>query len=1409
MTTQPSAQRSRPRRTRRTGAIGRAGHVAMVLALLASTLAVDATLRPGRAEASATTCTTTNSTVTVGSTIYQVREFRTVGACTWQIPARLTSVEYLIVAGGGGGSNGGGGGGQVRIGTLSISGGTTSTVVTVGAGGSGQSSLNTRGNNGGDSSAFSATALGGGGGGSVAASTATGASGGSGGGAGDPYQLGQETPVLVAGGAGVLGRSSTAGNGGSTNANTGSRPGGGGGGATQNGESTSGATVGGKGGDGRPSSITGSEKFYGGGGGGGVYMNDGTAGGQGGTGGGGRGGASGGMTPTSGSTNTGGGGGGARGTGSGANGGSGIVILRYEEPIPPTDLVLTTPAPTGAQSGVSLSPGPVLELRASNQTVAGATDTVTAAIASGPDGAQLSGDVVDAVAGVATFGGLAINGPIGDYTIEFTSEDLSVVSGTITLTVGPASAATSVITAEPPSVPADGTSTSNVTVQLKDSGGNNLTSSGGTVALGTNLGTLSGVTDVENGSYTAVLTSSVSGTATITGTLGDDAISGSATVEFTSLSQGALAVTSTLATYDGKYELALTVSGGSGEGAVSFTVVAGGDATGCSVSGATLTASSAGTCRVTATKAGDSQYAAETSPEATVTFAKTARTLSFGRPASVTLEFGAAETFVATPSAGVGDGTVTYTVSGSGCTVTDASTRLIRIDASTGSCVVSASVPEGDDHLAATAEVTIVRTRRAITITGGSPGVNFGTSYTPTALDNAKRLVGTQAAVDSALTKYTFAGTQGTVYGPSSTPPVDAGTYSVLPSDLVITGGSVSDYDITYVAGTLVISRVTRTVAFTTVAVQSAVQYGDTTTVVAAPSVGDGTVVYAVSGASDACTVGAASGVVTVTSASGTCEVEAKVTGGTNHLDATTTTSVTVMVSARPITVTAADRTVTFGTAVASGFSVTTGSLAGTDRISAVTFTYEGTGSTTYVSSTTAPTAIGTYSVTPSVAVFGSGSTADYTIVYAAGTLSIVAPPPPPPPAPAGEPDDGFGTTSSNDSTSSGGSGAPNAGGTGTSTTSATSGGSGTSGTSGTGQTDVRTASSVDPDAPAGATVGGTPVDLVVTPSDSGGLSYTVGSVQLDLRTDTTADGSVRSGTSSGSPELVIPRGETLSVSGGGLAPGSSVQLWSPGDGSQPTELARITVGADGTFVFDLGVGSGTSQMPIGRQVLEIVGFDEDGNQVVVTMTVEVAQGEPAPEADRLTGGWPALAAGQFSATSGGITEAVSMTGLPGRMGMMVEGAGWTMTVEVVRGDGAALNTGANTMLRLDRLSVGTATGVGFLPETLVTVWMFSEPVRLATVSVDGDGGFTLEFLVNTTTIAPGEHTLQVQGVGQDGLIKAVNLGVVVEPLETVIVDVARGGAPWNGRPLFWWFLAVLLLAAGATVAARRQVVTG
>ncbi len=99
---------------------------------------------------------------------------------------------------------------------------------------------------------------------------------------------------------------------------------------------------------------------------------------------------------------------------------------------------------------------------------------------------------------------------------------------------GPADAAHTTITALPMSVPADGASTSTITVQAKDAHDNNLTSSGGVVTLSTDHGSLSAVTNLNNGTYTATLTASNAiETATITGTIGGNSITDQATVDFT------------------------------------------------------------------------------------------------------------------------------------------------------------------------------------------------------------------------------------------------------------------------------------------------------------------------------------------------------------------------------------------------------------------------------------------------------------------------------------------------------------------------------------------------------------------------------------------------------------------------------------------------------------------------------------------------------------------------------------------------------------------------------------------------------------------------------------------------------------------------------------------------------------
>lgn len=124
---------------------------------------------------------------------------------------------------------------------------------------------------------------------------------------------------------------------------------------------------------------------------------------------------------------------------------------------------------------------------------------------------------------------------VGTCTITATNTAGSETgtSNTFTVTPGAASTTTTTISASPTVIFNDGFATSTITVQLKDSEGNNLTTGGATIVLSETDGTLSTVTDNGNGTYTSTLTSSIiAGTATITGTLNAAAITDNAMVEF-------------------------------------------------------------------------------------------------------------------------------------------------------------------------------------------------------------------------------------------------------------------------------------------------------------------------------------------------------------------------------------------------------------------------------------------------------------------------------------------------------------------------------------------------------------------------------------------------------------------------------------------------------------------------------------------------------------------------------------------------------------------------------------------------------------------------------------------------------------------------------------------------------------
>lgn len=261
------------------------------------------------------------------------------------------AVEYLVVAGGGGGGGAGGGGGGAggfKTGTMSLP--KNSYSVIVGNGGTGATGLNTQGADGGASTFYTITSIGGGGGGSSSAAgnfSRNGRTGGSGGGAAG----GGSTNGIY--GLGTVGQGSNGGNG-STNGSS-YDSGGGGGGANTIGISAT-LNYSGNGGDGLMSGITGTNVAYAGGGGGGRAYDTASAG-LGGTGGGGAGSKTG--SGSNGTANTGGGGGGSALTGSGGNGGSGIIIIAYPG---------TSPRATGGTISTTSRPGYVVHTFTSSGT---------------------------------------------------------------------------------------------------------------------------------------------------------------------------------------------------------------------------------------------------------------------------------------------------------------------------------------------------------------------------------------------------------------------------------------------------------------------------------------------------------------------------------------------------------------------------------------------------------------------------------------------------------------------------------------------------------------------------------------------------------------------------------------------------------------------------------------------------------------------------------------------------------------------------------------------------------------------------------------------------------------------------------------------------------------------------------
>lgn len=106
--------------------------------------------------------------------------------------------------------------------------------------------------------------------------------------------------------------------------------------------------------------------------------------------------------------------------------------------------------------------------------------------------------------------------------------------------------------------------------------------------------------------------------------------------------------------------------------------------------------------------------------------------------------------------------------------------------------------------------------------------------------------------------------------------------------------------------------------------------------------------------------------------------------------------------------------------------------------------------------------------------------------------------------------------------------------------------------------------------------------------------------------------------------------------------------------------------------------------------------------------------------------------------------------------------------------------------------------GSGFQAGSTVHVWVLPGQTYLGPALVGNDGSFDRSFAVNA---APGEHTVQVNGITQTGASRSANLGLVVN------AGSGSGQLPNTGASMGYAYLGFALLAAGAVSVGLVRVV--
>ncbi len=335
--------------------------------------------------------------------------------------------------------------------------------------------------------------------------------------------------------------------------------------------------------------------------------------------------------------------------------------------------------------------------------------------------------------------------------------------------------------------------------------------------------------------------------------------------------QATLTITAPASATFGAADQAITTSGGSGTGAITFSA---GASTACSiVSGQLHVISGTGTCSITATKAGDANFNPTTSAAFTVAINKANQAaLTITAPASAT--FGAADQAITT-SGGSGTGAITFNAGAStACSIVSGQLHVIS---GTGTCSITAT-KAGDANFNPTTSAAFTVTlnkasQAALSVTGPGSGT-YGQFYTMTAAGGS----GTGALSFAVVTGSTGCAI---VTGGANDGKLEITSGSGTCSITATKAGDNNYNSATSAAFSVGANKASQAALVLTV--PASITFGTTGTATTSGGSGTGAVTFS-DGTSTGCSVNVSTGVISVSNASGTCAISASKAGDNNYL---------------------------------------------------------------------------------------------------------------------------------------------------------------------------------------------------------------------------------------------------------------------------------------------------------------------------------------------------------------------------------------------------------------------------------------------------------------------------------------------------------------------------------------------